>query len=118
MIKGNKVSRTSRRNPKNYDGTALTTHRMNDLLSNLLSKIGELYEARPDLILTVWPEVIGQKLALMTQAVSFTEGVLVVKVSNSTLHNLLTQYEKPRILNDLRRRFPRIEIKNIVFRIG
>lgn len=112
------LNKVNRRTPKNYDGTALTTHKMNDLLSNILSKIGESYEARPDLILTVWPEVIGQKLALMTQAVSFNEGVLIVKVTNSTLHNLLSQYEKPRILNDLRRRFPRIEIKNIVFRIG
>lgn len=112
------MSRANRRTPKNYDGTALTTHKMNDLLSALLSKIGDAYEARPDLIMALWPEVIGQKLALMTQVASFNEGVLVVKVSNSTLHNLLSQYEKPRILNDLRRRFPRIEIKNIVFRIG
>jgi hypothetical protein len=41
-----------------------------------------------------------------------------VKVKNSTLHSLLSQNDKPRILQLLRQQFPNAEIKNIYFRIG
>ena len=54
----------------------------------------------------------------MTQAVAFADGVLVVKVKNSTLHSLLSQNDKLRILTMLRQKFPRVEIHNICFRIG
>ena len=106
------------RTPRQYDGTELTTHRMNDLLPQVLAKIGEVYQQRSDLILAMWPDMIGAKLAEMTQAVSFIDGVLFVKVKNSTLHNLLSQYEKTRLLRLLRQKFRHVEIKNICFRIG
>jgi hypothetical protein len=106
------------RTPKNYDGTETTTHKVSDLLPAVLSQIGEIYQQRPDLILASWPEIIGPKLASMTQAVSFSDGVLVVKVKNSTLYSLLSQNDKPRILNILRQKFPSVQIKTILFRIG
>lgn len=106
------------RTPKNYDGTGVTTHSIRELLPSVLSKLGEVYQQRPDLILATWPEIIGSKLASMTQAVSFVDGILVIKVKNSTLHSLLSQNDKPRILNSLRQRFPNVVIKTIVFRIG
>ncbi|MFI0434694.1 MAG: DUF721 domain-containing protein [Parachlamydiaceae bacterium] len=112
------MSKFYSRTPRQYDGTRLTSHRMTDLLPHVLAKIAEVYEQRSDLILAMWPDIIGAKLASMTQALSFADGVLVVKVKNSTLHNLLSQYEKLRLLNLLRQKFPHAEIKNIYFRIG
>ncbi len=106
------------RTPKNYDGSSVTTHRISEILPVVLGQIGEVYQDRPDLILASWPEVIGEKLASMTQALSFTEGVLLVKVKNSTLHSLLSQNDKSRLLNSLRRKFPNSEIKAIHFRMG
>lgn len=106
------------RTPKNYDGTKITTRQVCDLLPSVLSKIEGVYQQKSDLILEAWPHVIGTKLATMTQAVSFVDGVLVVKVKNSTLHSLLNQNDKPRILNLLRQRFPNVTIKTVVFRIG
>lgn len=107
------------RTPRNYDGTGATTHRVRDLLTNVLANIGDSFQERPDLILAAWPEIIGQKLAPMTQAVSFCEGVLLVKVKNSTLNSLLNQQQdKQRILNSLRQKFPKVKIKSVVFRIG
>ena len=91
---------------------------MTELLPRVLAKIGEVYQQRADLILAMWPEIMGPKLAAMTQAVSFTDGILVVKVKNSTLHSVLNQYEKLRLLNQLRQKFPHVEIKNIYFHIG
>jgi hypothetical protein len=112
------MSKPYYRTPKNYDGTGVTTHCVSELLPALLSKIGEVYHQRPDLVLAAWPDIIGPKLAAMTQALSFVDGVLVVKVKNSTLHSLLSQNDKPRILNTLRQRFPHVLIKTIAFRIG
>lgn len=106
------------RKPKNYDGPGVTTRRVSDLLTNALSRIGHSYQARPDLILAAWPEIVGQRFSSMTEAVSFQEGVLNVKVKNSTLYSLLNQNDKPRLLNILRKRFPRVLIKTIVFRMG
>ena len=106
------------RTPKNYDGTKLTTHHITELLPSVLSQIVKVYNQRPDLILAAWPDIIGPKLSAMTQAISFIDGILIVKVKNSTLYSLLSQNDKPKILNSLRQKFPNVLIKTIYFRIG
>jgi Dna[CI] antecedent, DciA len=112
------VSKKYFRIPREYDGTQVTTRSVVDLLPQVLSKIGDVYHQQADLLLAGWPEIIGPKLATMTQAVSFIEGVLLVKVKNSTLHSLLSQHDKLRILTLLRKKFTQVEIKNIHFRMG
>lgn len=84
----------------------------------VLSEVSKVHDQRPDLILAAWQDVIGPKLAPMTQAVSFADGVLVVKVKNSTLHSLLSQNDKSRIISSLRSKFPNVQIKTVFFRIG
>lgn len=106
------------RTPKGYDGTRVTSHLMTDLIPHVLDRIGNSYHQSSAILLAMWPEIIGVKLAKMTEAVSFSEGILVVKVKNSTLHSLLSQNDKLRILNLLRKKFPQLEIKNISFRLG
>lgn len=107
-----------KRVPYGYDGTQPTNRDMRTLLPQILGQIGELHKERPDLILAAWQEIIGSQLAPMTRAVSFEEGILYVKVNNSTLYSLLSQHERGRLLKCLRERFPAVEIKNIVFRLG
>jgi hypothetical protein len=104
--------------PKDYNGTEPTSRDMRALLPHLLGQIGAMHRERPDLILAAWPQIIGDKFAPMTQAVSFNEGILVVKVKNSTLYSLLAQHEKKRLLKCLREQFPAAVIKQIVFRLG
>jgi hypothetical protein len=112
------VKKSVRRTPKNYDGTGVTTHQVCDLLPAVLSKIEETYREHPDLVLAFWPEVIGPQLSHMTQAVSFADGVLTVKVKNSTLHSLLSGRDKAHLLERLKQKFPKTRIQNIVFRIA
>jgi hypothetical protein len=100
------------------EGAEQTNKQLKDLLPKALGKIGALHRDRPDLILAAWSQVIGEKLAPMTKAVSFDQGILVVKVGNSTLYSLLSQHEKGRLIRCLREKFPSVEIKNIHFRIG
>lgn len=106
------------RTPKNYDGTATTSHQVSELLRNVLAKIGGVCENRPDIILEAWPSIIGPRLSSMTQAISCVDGVLVVKVKNSTLHSLLSRNEKFRILSAIKQQFPKAGIENIIFKIG
>lgn len=100
------------------NGSKLTNKHLQDLLPKALCSIGAMHRDRPDLVLASWPELIGEKLASMTAAVSFENGVLYVKVGNSTLYSLLAQHERGRLLKSLREKFPSIEIKNIHFRMG
>lgn len=109
---------SSYRKPKNYDGSQVTTRQVSDLLGKALSRIGHSYEARPDLVLASWKEIVGPTFASMTEAVSFQDAILHVKVKNSTLYSLLNQNDKPRLLNILRKKIPRVLIKTIVFRMG
>ncbi len=104
--------------PRHYDGTEPTARQVRHLLPHILSQIGAAHRERPDLVLAAWPHVLGEKLAPMTQAVSFHEGILTVKVKNSTLLSLLAQHERLRLMRSLQEKFPSIKIKNLVFRIG
>ncbi len=106
------------RTPKSYDGTRITSRRISDLLPQVLSTIGEMHNDRPDLVLAAWPEVIGQKLGGMTEAISFCDGILLIKVKNSTLLSLLSQHDRPRIMRNLQMKFPTVYFKNVVFRRG
>ena|SRR5579872_6744064 len=100
------------------EGTESTFKKVGPLLDNMMRRIGENFEKRPDLLLAAWPQIIGERLAPMTQAISFEEGTLTVKVNNSTLYSLLSQHEKPKLLRSLREKFPAVTIRNIIFRMG
>lgn len=106
------------RTAKNYDGQEPTGKVLSRILPAVLQEISAQAEKRPDLILAAWPALIGPKFASMARAIEFFEGELIVKVSNSTLYSLLQQHEKTRLLKALRARFPKIEIRNIVFRMS
>jgi hypothetical protein len=109
---------TKKRLPKNYDGSGVTSRHLRDLMPGVLDKITESFSDRPDLILAAWPDIIGSHLAPMTQAISFNEGILVVKVKNSSLYSLLSTREKVRLIQALRVKFPKVFIKTILFKIG
>ena len=108
----------SKRLPRYYDGPLTTTHHIRQLLPRFLEDIGRKFDDRPDLVMASWPEVIGPQLAPLAQAVSFVNGVLTVKVSNATLFSLLSQNDKPRLIQNLRDKFPGTLIKTIFFRLG
>ena len=98
--------------------TATTSKSLRQLLPSVLRQIGRRHEERPDLILAAWPSLIGERLSPMTKAVSFVDGVLTIKVRNSSLLSLLAQHERPRLLRELRMKFPNATIRNFRFCIG
>lgn len=100
------------------DSTRVTTHRFGDVLAQFLAQLAQQQERYGEQILLAWPELIGKQLSPMTRAISFIDGVLLVKVQNATLYSLLSQYERPKLLNALKKRFPHAEIRALLFRIG
>jgi hypothetical protein len=107
-----------RRTPKNYNGTAVPTKEIKDMLTSILPNIAYKRDQQPQRIFEIWQETIGEKLAPMTQIDSFNDGILVVKVKNSTLHSLLCQHEKKRILKVLQEKLSKKNIRDIIFKIG
>ena len=107
-----------KRTPRGYDDVGLTAKELSILLPEWIAKTGIRFQDRPDLILSAWPEIIGEKLAHMTTAVSFIEGMLTVKVKNSSLYSLLVQHERARLQKLLQKRFPSVTIRSIIFRLG
>ena len=112
------MKKTDRRLPRGYNGTAVTTRRFGDVIPSVLSTIQKNHEERHDLILASWPQIVGPTIAKFTSPESFFEGTLKVKVNNSTFYSLLNQSEKVKLLSVLRKKFPKVEIKEIYFRMG
>ena len=106
------------RTAKGYDGTKSTVHQLKDVLPSVTRNIQGQHSRRNDLVLAAWPQIVGPRIAGMTEATHFFDGVLTVRVSNSTLHSLLVQTEKVRLLEQFKLRFPHNRIKDILFRIG
>ncbi|MCH1430035.1 MAG: DUF721 domain-containing protein [Chlamydiales bacterium] len=98
--------------------TGLTSVNIGDMIPRFLSDLGKNFHERKDLLLAAWPDLVGPRIAKMTRVDSLYEGVLYVKVSNSTLHSLLSQSEKGAILRKIKQRFPKITLNDIKFRIG
>jgi hypothetical protein len=119
-LKSKTLSRTRshRKNPRHFDGTRGTSHHLQELLPQVLDAAQRRVAQRPDLILVAWSRLIGPSFEGMTEALSFEEGVLTVRVKNATLYSLLQQYERARLLSRLRQECPHTEIKNILFRVG
>jgi Dna[CI] antecedent, DciA len=62
--------------------------------------MSDLLRARPaeEAVLLAWPLVCGKEVAARSQAVSFTEGKLVVEVADTTWRNQLQSFA-PRYIN-------------------
>lgn len=103
------------RTPRNYSGTENPAKKIVDLLPDVLSDLGKKRKNPREEIFQFWQELLGEKMAPLTEPVSFLDGVLTVKVKSSTLYSLLVAHERPRLLSRLQEKFA---IRNLVFRVG
>ena len=107
-----------KRTPKNYDGVKSPARTLQELLPQMLGQFQKKIGDEGLELLEAWPEVAGPSVAKFTQALSFIEGVLTVLVKSSTLYSLLRQHEKARLLELMKKRFLKLEVRDIVFRFG
>jgi hypothetical protein len=103
------------RTPRYFDGTSKTGKLLSEILPEAVREIREKAGQGGEEIFCFWQELIGDKMGPFTEAVSFVDGVLLVKVKSSTLYSLLCQHERPRLLKRLKEKFP---VRSLVFRVG
>ena len=107
-----------RRPSRGYDGIQPTSRHLQDLLPKMRENLVQKFKSQPNEILKAWEQLVGPKIAAMSEAISFDHGVLRVRVTNSTLYSLLMEHEKERLLLKLKKSFPKTCFQNIVFRLG
>ncbi len=101
------------------EGSATTSRQLKDLARRYLVHLEQKLQFRPREVLELWPQVIAPQFVAMTRAVKFEEGVLHVRVSNSSLLSLLHgASEKKRLIEALKAKISGVEINDISFRIG
>jgi hypothetical protein len=105
----------NRRTPRNYRGVEVPSKKMSDLLPDILNDLGKKVGDRQEEVFAFWKELLGEKMAPLTDPISLVDGVLTVKVKSSTLYSLLVTHEKPRLLGRLQEKF---SIRNLMFRVG
>lgn len=89
------------------------------LLPDFLKKIEEqLISTDPNIVIAAWNELIPNQWKSMLHPLSFQKGLMTVMVKNAALYSIMVRQEKGKLLAALREKFPQVEIKNIVFRIG
>jgi predicted nucleic acid-binding Zn ribbon protein len=82
------------------------------ILSSLIKKLGfEKKLSELDAVL-LWPEVVGQKIAEISEAIKITDGKLVVKVPDPTWRNQLI-YFKREFIAGLNARLGKAVVKDI-----
>jgi hypothetical protein len=112
------LSMTFKRTPKNYDGIEPTGKKIGDILPGMLADLSGKFKDQSHLILEAWPEIVGEKVSKLSRAAGFNGRVLEVRVKNSSLLSLLVEHEKNRLLTQLKKRFPKVKIQDILFKIG
>lgn len=98
--------------------TELSAIEIKELLPSFLKKVEQLQSNTPHLIAAAWYQIVGEKWRAMTKDAYFSQAVLHVKVKNSLALSLLSQQEKPRLLMELREKFPNQVIQDIRFSMG
>jgi hypothetical protein len=103
------------RTPRNYNGTRSPGKQVADLLPGMLAEIGKRAADPREEIFQAWFSLLGEKMAPLTEPISFFDGVLTVKVKSATLYSLLCQHERPRLLKQLQAKFP---VRHLQFKVG
>lgn len=98
--------------------TSSCSHKIGDLLPGIWSKIQASCHNQGTLIGECWAQIVGSQFAKDSRVVGFDRGIITIKVANSSLYSLLAYYEKKRLLHKIKAQFPKVEVKDLVFRLG
>lgn len=98
---------------------APTSKNLGVLAKEYIAEVGKKVRANPKLVIQLWPDVIGARLASMTKAIKFENSVLFVAVHNSMVLSLLHRKEEKKLLLEaFKNKAPGVEISDIIFRLG
>jgi predicted nucleic acid-binding Zn ribbon protein len=89
-----------------------------DTLENVMRKLGLTERLTEGQILAAWKDIVGDWFALHTCPDRLRDGILFVRVVQSSVHYELDRNCKTRIIQKLKARFGGNRVRDIRFRIG
>ena len=102
------------REPRAEDRTQL----VGNTLEKVMKQLGLAERLTEGQILGAWKEIVGEWFALHTCPERIRDGILYVRVVQSSIHYELDRNWKPQIIQKLKARFSGVRIRDIRFRIG
>jgi hypothetical protein len=96
----------------------MANRHLKDLVGGALLELEGQRTSRPDLVLAAWQEIIPEAWQRLTEATSFEKGVVVIKVKNGALYQLLAVQPQHQLLKKLQEKAPNVAIKSFKFLIG
>jgi len=94
------------------------TQAVGDTLEKVMRQLGLAERLTEGQILAAWKEIVGDWFALHTCPDRIRDGILYVRVVQSSVHYELDRNWKPKILQKLKSRFGPTRVRDIRFRIG
>jgi len=89
-----------------------------DTLEKVMRQLGLQERLTESQILAAWKDIVGDWFALHTCPDRIRDGVLYVRVVQSSIHYELDRNWKPKIIQKLKARFGPSRVRDIRFRIG
>lgn len=89
-----------------------------DTLAKVMAGLGLKDRLKEHEVLTAWRDIVGDFIAGHSNPQSLKDGVLYVRVLQSTVHYELDRVWKPQILDKLKKRFGGRTVREIKFRLG
>lgn len=90
------------------------TQSIADALQTLLKDMGIEKKVCEQEVINEWSEIVGSKISAVTQIVRVEDGVLLVRVKNSSWRNELT-FLKPKIVEKITQDYRGSQIRDIRF---
>jgi len=94
------------------------TQAVGDTLEKVMRQLGLAERLTEGQILAAWKDIVGEWFALHTFPDRIRDGVLYVRVVQSSVHYELDRNWKPKIIQKLKTRFGANRVRDIRFRIG
>jgi predicted nucleic acid-binding Zn ribbon protein len=94
------------------------TQAVSETLEKVMRRLGLDERLTEGQVLAAWKDIVGDWFALHTCPDRIREGVLYVRVIQSSIHCELEMNWKPRIIQRLKARFGANRIRDLRFRLG
>ena len=88
--------------------------KLGDILRSVLSERGYLKQCLEAEIISQWPDIVGEKIADVTECTDVRNGIMYVKVSSSSWRNEIS-FLKKEIMDKIKKETRCKTIKDIIF---
>jgi hypothetical protein len=94
------------------------SHKLHVLIDEFLHKLDKKRVVSFQDLVDNWPHIVGEHVGHLTKPLFIKQKVFYIAVKNATLYSLLNQYEKKRLTQIIKEKFPHLDLAKIVFKMG